>query len=79
MRVLNLFLKHQLAHRTSKSDRRLLTRILSNDKARSALRDRIQEKYPETKALGDGEFLKFLLDHSDEIIKLITTILALFA
>jgi hypothetical protein len=54
-----------------------LERILSNPKGLPRLRSRITAKYPETKNMSDGEFLKFLMDHFDEILELILKVLDL--
>lgn len=57
--------------------KRRLERILENPKGMTRLRSRITERYPETKAMSDGEFLKFLMDHFDEILEIIMKVLDL--
>lgn len=76
--MLRPFLDHLLARKRTPKERRAILKVLSAPRLFNKFKDSLIKDHPETKTLGDGQLLAWLLDHSDEIIALIMKIIALF-
>lgn len=59
-------------------DRANLLKILGHKAARQELIKQVRQKFGLKGKLGDGELLKLLLEHADEILAIIAAILKMF-